>query len=454
MLLQFAVENYLSFKDEVLLNMIPAKSQTMKDHLLVNDKGPKATALPLAMIYGANASGKSNLITALEFCQKLILKGTSVETPTGVVPFQLNPESKASPSRFEFIFKHDDTIYTYGMVLSSKEVKEEWLFSRGVSKKEVKLFERITENGKVKVEPGNQLASKEKDKGFIEFVARGTRPNQLFLSEGVDKNIEQLMPIRHWFKDHLVVISPDTLYGFLELRVHHDSRFTEYLEGFLALSDVGISGLSCHSERFIPEKHLPFSSPDDQNKIQNKIQNEDFRQMLIPSPKGLITISKNQDDQKVYCITMKTKHQSSDGSVVEFDLNSESDGTKRLMHLAPLLLEVWDKEKVCVIDEIDRSLHTMLSKMLLELFLSGVTKKISKGQFVCTTHDTNLLDRDMLRRDEIWFVEKDKDGASHLSSLAEFKVTDGLNYENGYLNGRFGAIPFVGDVSKLLSEGS
>lgn len=120
------------------------------------------------------------------------------------------------------------------------------------------------------------------------------------------------------------------------------------------------------------------------------------------------------------------------------------------MDLAPMLFDMLERDSVYVVDELDRSLHTLLSRLFLQTCIESVSKLNARGQLILTTHDTNLLDRSLLRRDEIWFMEKDKEGASHLSCLAEYKVNEGLNYENGYLNGRFGAIPFFGDTSKLL----
>jgi hypothetical protein len=165
-----------------------------------------------------------------------------------------------------------------------------------------------------------------------------------------------------------------------------------------------------------------------------------------------MALSKESEDEgsAITCHKLKSEHRRSDGKTVDFELAVESDGTRRLLDLAPALQDAWKRDRVFVIDELDRSLHSHLSRLFIENVIGGITKKDARGQFIMTTHDTNLLDRKLLRRDEIWFMEKDGAGASHLTCLAEYKISEGLNYENGYLNGRFGAIPFLGNAKDLL----
>jgi AAA15 family ATPase/GTPase len=449
MLLRFSVSNYNSFKDEVSLNMMPVKSRTMKDHIISDVEGKHTEVLPIATIYGANASGKSNLVSAMEFARKLILTGTRPDNSTGVKPFLLDNAMSQAPSRFEFTFKHEGIIYTYGFVVSAQMVHEEWLFGY-FTNQESKVFERVTTDKRTKVVPGSRLLA-EKKQIFIDVFADGTRPNQLFLTEAHEKNIDIIKPVMHWFREHLQIIRPNTQYMALALRARDDKEFTKFLANFLRLAGTGIDGIQCISEELKPEKHLHSFPPDAREIIEQAISDEKSTTVSLQGSGDFFTIHRDANGVPIY-VRLLTEHHRTDGLTIPFETTAESDGTRRLMHLAPMLLDVWGRDRVFVIDELDRSLHTYLSRLFLQTCLASITAKHAQGQFILTTHDTNLLDRNLLRRDEIWFMEKDVEGASHLTSLAEYKVSEGLNYENGYLNGRFGAIPFIGNISDLLRE--
>ncbi len=451
MLLQFSVVNFLSIKDEVVLNMAPAKSRTMRNHEITDARNKKTTALPLASIYGANASGKSNLVIGMVFAKNLIIKGTRGDQKTGATPHRLDPKSEKQPCRFEFVFKHDGVLYTYGFVVSPEAVLEEWLFAY-FSNQEAKIFERTTQDGTTKVEPGPKLIKDAGGTRFIEFIAKSTRPNQLFLAEAVEKNIEFVKPVAHWFSDHLKIIEADAHFFALASQASADGGLLEYLSHFLRIADTGVKGIRSVREEVDLEKYLGISSAQTEE-IREKLlsqTNEGHAGVFEVTKAGRTLSLRREEDGTIVRHELKTEHQQTEGGEVKFDISSESDGTRRLMHLAPILYDMSQHDVVFVVDELDRSLHTALAKLFIESVLAGVFEKGLRSQLILTTHDTNLLDRKLLRRDEIWFMEKDNEGASHLSSLAEFKVSDGLNYENGYLNGRFGAIPFVGNYRELL----
>ena len=451
MLLQFSVQNFLSIKSEVVLNMAPTKSRTMRDHEITDARNKKTTALPLASIYGANASGKSNLVKAMAFAQKTITQGTRGDQKTGALPHRLDPQFENQPSRFEFVFKHDGVLYTYGFVVSPEVVHEEWLFAY-FSNQEAKVFERTTQDGTTKVEPGAKLIKDAGGARFIEFIAKSTRPNQLFLAEAVEKNIEFVKPVAHWFSDHLKIIEADAHFFALAAQASADGGLLEHLSRFLRIADTGVKGIRSVREEVDLEKYLGISSAQTEE-IREKLlsqTNEGHAGVFEVTKAGRTSSLRREEDGTIVRHELKTEHQQTDGGKVNFDISSESDGTRRLMHLAPMLLRMSQRDMVFVVDELDRSLHTRLAKLFIKSVVTSVSSKELRGQLILTTHNTNLLDRKLLRRDEIWFMQKDNEGTSHLTSLAEFKVSDGLNYENGYLNGRFGAIPFVGDFRELL----
>lgn len=450
MLLQFIVENFRSFRTEEVLNMAPAKSRIHRGHVVrAAAPGRRVSALPIAVLYGANGSGKSNLIAAISFARDLVLQGTRGEAPVATIPFQLCPEGASAPSRFEFILKHDGVQYSYGFTTTRSEVREEWLFAV-FEKQEVKLFERRTEEGKARMEFGVRLAPTKDDRQRLNFVAAGTRPNQLFLTEANERNVDLLKPLMHWFRDHLTVILPNTTYQPLALRAHDDKVFAQFLTDFLQVADTGVRGIDVFTEALDAERHFRSFPQQLSEKILEHLGRRTGQAIIVSGNKQYVVFRQDKDGA-AQRVTLRTEHQRSDGGTVFFDVEDESDGTNRLMHLAPALLDLQSNEDVYLIDELDRSLHPHLTRLFVESFLKGVVEQKSRGQVILTTHDTGLLDLALLRRDEIWFVEKDQEGASHLSSLAQFNfpVRADLKVAKGYLAGRFGAVPFVGDVRAL-----
>lgn len=186
--------------------------------------------------------------------------------------------------------------------------------------------------------------------------------------------------------------------------------------------------------------------PDNiEKQIKDAVNNDNA--ILVSDGEKQYAISKSGNN-KLILLKLKMQHKGADDDLIDFKFEEESEGTQRLIHLAPAFADLLESEKVYFIDELDRRLHPNLSKSLIELYLELHIKRKNR-QLIFVTHESNLLDLNYFRRDEIWFAEKDKNGASHLSSLADFKVRSDLNIKNGYLNGRFGAIPFIGDTEKL-----
>lgn len=444
MLVQFTIKNFLSFKEENTLNMLATTDSQHKHHLLPNKK--KKPLLRAAAIYGANGSGKSNLIRAMAFAQRMIVDGTRPSQRIAVTPFKLDRPCWQIPSRFEFIINYQETIYTYGFVVDEKEVKEEWLFA--IHKvKEVPLFERLTtSNGKIKVEIGQALAGKKSKKHqFITFVAEGTRPNSLFLHEMYEKNVAEIMPLIEWFRSVLTIIGPESNYRDLIFDAHMNEQFIQFMGDFLKSADTGVDGIITEKVEFDPEKLFPGLQEPLLSKLMDLSAKE---RVLLSAPDGRRFAMMREANGELTLLKLKARHQlKGSAGHIDFEIENESDGTRRLMDLLPALLHSKSSEKVYMIDEIDRSMHPLLSRMFLQAYLDD--ENCGRGQLIITTHESQLLDRKLLRRDEIWFAEKDKDGGSHLYSLSEYKVRSDLKLSKGYLDGRFGAIPFLGDLERL-----
>lgn len=444
MLIQFTIENFLSFKEENTLNMLATTDSQHKHHLLPNKK--KKPLLRTAVLYGANGSGKSNLIQAIAFAQDLIVEGTRPKQRIGVTPFKLDKSCRQTPSRFEFVINYQDTIYTYGFVVDEKEVREEWLFTIH-NVKEVTFFERLTtKDGKIKVEIGPSLAGKKTKKHqFVKFIAEGTRPNSLFLHELYEKNVPKIMPLMDWFRAVLIIIGPESNYRDLIFDAHMNEKFLEFMGDFLRVADTGVDGIVPEKVEFNFEKFFPGLPEPLKSKLTNISANE---RILLSAPDGRRFTMIREPNGELTLLKLKARHHLKDEEEhIDFEIENESDGTRRLMDLLPALLHSKSSEKVYLIDEIDRSMHPLLSRMFLEAYLND--QNCGRGQLIVTTHESQLLDRKLLRRDEIWFAEKDKNGGSHLYSLSEYKVRNDLKLGKGYLDGRFGAIPFLGDLESL-----
>jgi uncharacterized protein len=451
MLIQFTVENFLSFRDQVTFSMVGIPSdQQHPEHLAIDHAGKGRPVLPIAAIYGANGAGKSNLIDAVSFAKELIVQGTRSRQSIAVPTFKLGDYSH-KPSKFEFIFTSQGNQYSYGFRLNTEQILEEWLYGIPAGKKkEILYFERNTSaTKKTTVECGVILKGRSEKRGqFLDFIAQGTRPNQLFLTEAIDRNIDNLVPIFNWFDNVLTVISAEANCLDLAIMVANNQSFTDFLEGFLKLSGVGIEAIGVEEVEMDIGRNSP-SIPDEvrRNALKKFDESDSLQSVVLANNLGEYFIISRDRKDYVSSFQLKMMHLGEDGKLIDFVMEEESEGTQRLIHLAPSVFMLQEEfEKVIFLDELDRRLHPLLSHCFLKSVMSCRGKD---NQMIFTTHDTNILDLDLFRRDEIWFVEKNQQGASTLYSLAEFKIRPDLKLEKGYLNGRFGAIPFFGDPKKL-----
>jgi AAA15 family ATPase/GTPase len=452
MLIQFTIENILSFKDMTTFSMLGTKSDLSHDNHLINCSLTKGKpVLPITAIYGANAAGKSNLTKAISFAQDLILKGTRSGKDIPVSTFKLGNYA-TKPSKFEFIFLYRGALYSYGFSLTSSQIIQEWLYGIPTDKKrEICFFERVTdENQETTVKFGAILRKRDSQKQFLDFIAKGTRPNQLFLTEAIDRNVDTLKPVFDWFSKVLTIIPAESNFSGLEFKILASEEFTNFLSEFLKSSGTGIDSIGLDEIPADFESYLPELPKSIREEIKQEIlEGSENSVVILNSPQGKRYLLTKGNNDQTKLMQLKTRHQHEEGNFVEFLIDEESEGTQRLINLIPaLFLLKKNPEKVIFLDELDRRLHPLLSRRFLQFALECRGEN-SQNQLIFTTHDTNLLDLEILRRDEIWFVEKNPQGSSHMYSLAEFKVKPNLEVEKGYLNGRFGAIPFFGDIHNL-----
>jgi AAA15 family ATPase/GTPase len=444
MLIRFTVSNFCSFKDEAELSMLPSRERSHKNQVYKAENSKTTNLLRGAVIYGSNASGKSNLVKAIAYAKNLIIRGKPANKKLDLPYFKLDKNSSNIPSRFEFEIQINKTMYAYGFELFNTHIHEEWLYKIKAQTEEL-IFERKNIEDKP-FQFGsdiNKLAKE--DLQVLEFVAKGTRPNQLFLTESIDRNLNYFMDVHNWFADTLKIISPISKVNGIEFTISEDSTFKDYLTKVLELADTGIKEIK--TEEFsLNELGSAFHGLID--KLQEDLDDDEAAFIADYDSGKRIVIRKKQGELKAY--KLSTIHSSEEtGMDISFDLEEESDGTRRLIELTPALYEMAfsNKGSVYIIDEIDRSLHPHLSSLLVHQHLESDNN--AKSQLIVTTHETSLLDVSLIRRDEIWFIEKNNKGQSKLYSLNNFQPRYDKDIRKDYLLGRYGAIPFVGDFKRL-----
>lgn len=439
------LRNIYSFGDEKEFNMIPAPRFTrLKGHKY---QKPGIELLKLASFYGANGAGKSNLIHALEFLQDIVVTG---DLPS---PMKLRRmkhfHSPEDPIVLAVEFINQDVPYIYAVEIGEQSVLKEELYISGLGKHEDELvFERSTKEGGKTV---LQLS-----KGFLKSeegrVLKGILENNLIkqnktclkiLSELDNTLLVDTRRAYEWFKHKLVIITPNVRSRGLAHRLDVDEEFHKYAEQIVCSFSVGIKKLQT-----VKKPIAEFFGDD------NKADMEVLLNRVAESPGTFLGLM-NSDGEEIVVIEenggvvvkqLKTEHATKDGRLVMFDLSEESDGSRRLMDYLPALKDLLTKDVTYFIDEIERSIHPLLIKEIIGKFSADDN---TKGQLICTTHEANLLDQEIFRQDEIWFVEKDPSGSSDLYSLCDFKEHNTKDIRKGYLSGRYGSIPFLANLKDL-----
>ena len=453
MLIDFEVENLFSFDEPAQLSMVAAPKQRLHKHHVIPASGRhQATLLRTAMIYGANAAGKSNLIKALVLIVKLVNRGTSGTDSIECPKFKLSGDAASRPARASIAFRAAGQQYRYSLTFEADRIVREtlsfWSSDAGLKANEV-LFDRVTENGETKVTFGRPMKGKTADEQqFLEFVAKGTRPNQPFLTESKDRNVQYLKPVHTWFENSVLILGPGSKPMFIEIQVKNDDAFREFLQGLLAVADTGITGVLAEVEAF-ENTQLPRQVKDELSRVLASKSHAFVTTGDFESGSRML-VSRDTNNELV-THQLVTLH--GDGpDQVRFELKEESDGTKRLIELSAAWWELvkGKNDRVLVIDEIDRSLHPALLEMLIKLYLNFDEDR-TNSQLLMTTHQTHLLDMEIVRRDEIWFANKGRSGSTELYSLADFEARHDKDIEKAYKLGRYGAIPYIGNYSGLTA---
>jgi hypothetical protein len=412
MLVNFRFSNYRSFKEDAEFSLVSDKI-TEHDNFVFTEE--KYNLLRSSVLYGANASGKTNFFRALDFFISFI-KNSHNNQPNKKIDvdnFKLSTETEKKPTKFEMIFIIKGQMYRYGYMLTEKKIEEEWLFTRPKTK-EVKLFERKRQ----KIIRGNSFTE-------VPKVDEMTKENTLFLSALSQWNSETAKKIIKWFdKINVLHAHYDIATGFTADLISKNKRKDVVLK-YLKAADIGIDDLKVYEK--------DFNTSDIPEYIRKQME-EDIKEKL---PEELKIIELDSIHKKY------NKNKEVVGAV-EFNFNKdESEGTKKYFSLIGPIIDTLENGEMLFIDEIDTRLHPLIVEYIVNLF-NNKTHNTKNAQIVFSTHNTNILKKEKLRRDQIWFVEKDRYGESNLYSLLEFKgIRKDASYNKDYLDGKYGAIPNI-----------
>ena len=439
MLLRLIAENLTSFKEAVEFNTFPSsKSHSHENHKITCGH---ATALRMSAIYGANGAGKSNLLQALNLLQTLVKTETLrkidfYDDPT----FKLDSQCSGKPSGLAVEFYYNNNVFYYHVEFTLEEiVLEELLLSK--KSKDIPLFTRKRND----ISIDSNYIGKGISEQFQDALKRLVRPDMLllsFLGKYYSSESPLVVDAYQWFMKKLQLVLPDMFHGFVPHMIDTDSDFSELVNRTLPELKTGIDKVIVKKELIAEEdvksgkliqlvkqaKEHPGEPQTTRNRFTDDVVNVIF------------------ENGNVYLKTLVAVHRNLDGSEVEMSLHDESDGTRRLIEYMPLLYAIIQKDMVYVVDEIERSIHPIMIKDIVRKLSESTT---AKGQLIFTTHESGLLDQNIFRPDEIWFAQKDAEQATQLYPLSDFNIHKTANIENGYLNGRYGGIPFLSNLKDL-----
>ncbi len=420
MLVNFTVKNYRSFKQERTFSM---ESSSIKEHAGSIIKSGKYKLLPLAVLYGANSGGKSNFIKAIATMRSMVRRSVRLNNGDYLPydPFALDEISEAKPTSFEIQFVKNDVLYRYGFEYNKKEIISEWLFEKRFGEKEYELFIRSYDFIEVS------------QKRFTEGIGKEglTNTNRLFLSLVAQLKGEKSNLVLDWFGNCNILSGIDSEgYEAFTIRM-----FLEHLNG------------ADQAQAFFNTLQLGFT--------RFSVKKVDIPKETIDSIPEFLKSKLERDGATGSFVESLTTHNiyNEDGKIVgerSFHKNQmESEGTKKVIEMSGPLFNTLIEGKTLIIDELDAKLHPLLTRNIVLLFMNPEVN-MHGAQLIFATHDTNLLDLKIIRRDQIWFAEKDRLESTDIYSLVEFKDEDGnkvrndRDIERDYIRGRYGAIPFIG----------
>lgn len=453
MLIGFSVSNFKSFNKIQSISFAATESLVHMDHI-VNAGNKKV--LKSGLIFGANAGGKSNLVKAVYFSKEIILNGIEKVDLTKNY-FRICENGYSNPGIFEYRILIDENVYSYGIAISyiKKEIISEWLIRLKSDGAETYIFNRNVDDSNIShIESEIQYDSIDEQTrmniyldDFGENISDSLRKKTILSDIAIRSNekkgiFSEISNVYKWFQKILILFPTSKYNGLGEVAA--DDRKRKFFTSVISYFDTGIETIESQSGEMDIDKILEKVSNEKAEKLKLDIVNEASDRSVMVRIGRQVYLLRKDDNGNIISTKMLTNH----GNMQDlFEYADESDGTKRLFDLIPLFYE---KSSMILIDEIDRSLHSNLTKRFLELFYQ-LTEK-SRVQLIATTHDSNLLDLDLIRQDEIWFIERQQDHSSKIFSLNKFKERFKKEIEKDYLLGRYGAIPIFSEENSILED--
>lgn len=445
MLVRFTLENLFSFGERKEFHMIPnGKLKTLQHHKYVHDG---FELLKMTSLYGANGAGKSNLIKALDLLRRMVL-GEQIPLKLRNSHFKLQEKPEGCSQLLAVEFIENGNPYYYALQVLDGVVTVEELYESGLGKgKDQLVYERKTDPITRK---STLVFSEEHEKDErVQLLKSILLEDFLQPNEPVLKLLHNRGPITqskvayNWFSNTLRILTPTSPVPAIIRRMETDESFKSYAEKVMCSLNVGVVSMASEKKQI-----REFFGLDEEPMIDSLIQeveNSPTHMMSLRNQRGdqILVVKEGED---YFVKQLRLRHQGTNGIEAAFELDDESDGTIRLLEFVPIFFDLVSRPKVYLIDEVERSIHPLLIKELVSKFSADPD---TQGQLIFTTHETNLLDQDMFRQDEIWFAEKDRSGSTDLYSLDDYREHKTIDIRKGYMNGRYGSIPFLGNLRDL-----
>ncbi len=446
MLIRFIVQNVLSFDRQREFNLLPAPRFSRLSHHKYKLR-QSLDLLKMSAIYGANGAGKSNLVMAISYLKEIVTTG---DVPPRLTSswFRLNPANEKKPQLLAVEYFTDGLSFLYAIEINNGRVTTEELYKtvQGKSEDELVFARETIAEDRVKIRFFDGFEDNPENKVLRSVIektlSKSDKPVFHLLSSLDNEDLNTIRVAYQWFRNKLKIIIPNSRPVTLAYEMEKDSTLHNFANEIMASFNTGVNEV-------VPERKTLKEFAGNNVKLIEKISDilnkQGGKLTPITSSLGEPAVVYKEGDE-TFVNRLSFRHVASNKKHVKFYLENESDGTSRLLDYIPAFWEVIHNDVVFVIDEIERSLHPLIIKEILKKISED---KSTRGQLVFTTHESNILDQDLLRQDEIWFAEKDKKGCTDLYPLSEFKEHHTKDIEKGYLNGRYGGIPFLGNLRDL-----
>jgi AAA15 family ATPase/GTPase len=447
MLVKFEIENFRSFSQRKVFHTIQRNYKRFPEHIFKFNEN--LSLLKTTGIYGSNASGKTNLFRGLHFVKKLVEDQeylNSFECSKSFVPFRLNKESIDQSSKFLVDFIIEDSYYSYQLEVNHKNqmISYERLSLMDENENMIEIFTReINSENKASISLKENNQDSSVRKVLEEFYTKNS--HSTFLGNEFVKN-DHIIKSKLWFSNKVQFLFP--IYKFMDIAYILSLKdfYLDIANKLMRFSKTGINRLSI--DRIPIGIYLGSENKEVISYIEQRLDRKDFHSFK-DSNENECTAIRDKDDGQTYILKLNAIHLDENGNDVKFDLNQESRGTIVLLHLLPALILSYGEGVNYFIDEINRSLHPILIREILAQYLTHNIDN-ANGQFIFNSHEDFMIDENIVRQDEIWLMEKEKNGQSDIFPLSDFpNIRHDLNLRKNYLDGKFGGVPFESKPSKL-----